>query len=91
MAKIYGVQIHQTCATLVYNKDLLSAAGYDAPPTTWDEFRESLPSKTAKPGVFWILHQTRPLLTFFHSYIKTEEIGLMQTVKKWFFASPENC
>ncbi|WP_421724978.1 ABC transporter substrate-binding protein [Bauldia sp.] len=36
----YGVQIHLTCATLVYNVDLLAEAGYDAPPTTWEEFRE---------------------------------------------------
>ncbi|MEP3276405.1 MAG: sugar ABC transporter substrate-binding protein [Stappiaceae bacterium] len=49
--EVYGVQIHQTCATLVYNKDLLSEAGYDAPPTTWEEFRD-VAKKTSKPGVF---------------------------------------
>lgn len=49
--KIYGLQIHLTCATLVYNKDMLAAAGYDAPPTTWDEFRE-VAKATTKPGVF---------------------------------------
>lgn len=36
----YGVQIHLTCATLVYNVDMLAEAGFDAPPTTWEEFRE---------------------------------------------------
>lgn len=36
----YGVQIHLTCGTLVYNVDLLKEAGYDAPPATWEEFRE---------------------------------------------------
>jgi multiple sugar transport system substrate-binding protein len=34
----YGVQIHLTCATLVYNVDMLKAAGFDAPPATWEEF-----------------------------------------------------
>lgn len=37
---VYGIQIHLTCATLVYNVDMLKAAGYDAPPSTWEEFRE---------------------------------------------------
>lgn len=36
----YGVQIHLTCATLIYNVDLLAEAGYDAPPSNWEEFRE---------------------------------------------------
>lgn len=49
--KIYGLQIHLTCATLVYNKDMLAEAGYDSPPTTWDEFRE-VANATTKPGVF---------------------------------------
>ncbi|MFE0752582.1 extracellular solute-binding protein [Inquilinus sp. NPDC058860] len=35
----YGVQIHLTCATLVYNVDMLRAAGFDGPPKTWEEFR----------------------------------------------------
>ncbi|MER9665895.1 sugar ABC transporter substrate-binding protein [Mesorhizobium sp. M0203] len=34
----YGVQIHLTCATLVYNVDMLKQAGFDAPPATWEEF-----------------------------------------------------
>ncbi|WP_112322825.1 ABC transporter substrate-binding protein [Oceanibium sediminis] len=49
--QIYGLQIHLTCATLVYNKDMLADAGYDAPPTTWEEFRE-VAKATTKPGVF---------------------------------------
>lgn len=47
----YGVQIHLTCATLVYNEDLLKEAGFDAPPTTWEEFRE-VAMATAKQGRF---------------------------------------
>ncbi len=38
--EIYGVQIHLTCGTLVYNVDMLKDAGYDAPPKNWEEFRE---------------------------------------------------
>lgn len=49
--EIYGVQIHLTCATLVYNIDLLKEAGYDAPPTNWVEFRE-ISKATTKAGVF---------------------------------------
>lgn len=49
--QIYGVQLHLTCATLVYNKDMLAEAGYDAPPSTWEEFRE-VANATTKPGVF---------------------------------------
>lgn len=49
--KIYGLQIHFTCATLVYNKDMLAAAGYDKPPATWDEFR-AVAKATTKPGIF---------------------------------------
>lgn len=37
----YGVQIHLTCATLVYNTDMLKEAGFDGPPATWEEFREA--------------------------------------------------
>jgi multiple sugar transport system substrate-binding protein len=47
----YGVQIHLTCATLVYNVDLLKEAGFDAPPTTWEEFRE-VAMATTKAGRF---------------------------------------
>jgi multiple sugar transport system substrate-binding protein len=36
----FGVQIHLTCGTLVYNVDMLKEAGFDAPPATWEEFRE---------------------------------------------------
>ena len=47
----YGVQVHLTCATLVYNVDLLKAAGFDKPPTNWEEFRK-VAAATAKGGKF---------------------------------------
>lgn len=47
----YGVQIHLTCATLVYNVDLLKEAGFDAPPKTWEEFR-NVAMATSKAGRF---------------------------------------
>lgn len=47
----YGVQVHLTCATLVYNIDMLKAAGFDKPPATWDEFRK-VAAATAKGGKF---------------------------------------
>ncbi|MEF0942270.1 extracellular solute-binding protein [Rhizobium sp. BR 362] len=39
--KYYGVQMHLTCATLLYNVDLLKAAGIDKPPANWEEFRNA--------------------------------------------------
>ena len=47
----YGVQIHLTCATLVYNVDLLKQAGFDAPPKNWEEFRK-IAIATTKQGRF---------------------------------------
>lgn len=38
--KQYGVPIWTESQVLYYRKDLLEAAGYPAPPKTWDEFRE---------------------------------------------------
>src|SRR3569623_713558 len=43
----YGVQVHSTCATLVYNIDALTAAGFDAPPKTWDEFKKIAAATTS--------------------------------------------
>jgi multiple sugar transport system substrate-binding protein len=39
--EIYGVPFHTDVMVLFYNKDMFKAAGLDpeAPPTTWDEFR----------------------------------------------------
>jgi multiple sugar transport system substrate-binding protein len=35
---VYGVQLHLTCNLPFYNKQMLSDAGIDTPPSTWDEF-----------------------------------------------------
>lgn len=45
--KYYGVQVHLTCPTLVYNTDMLKAAGFDAPPKTWDEFAKVAAATTS--------------------------------------------
>lgn len=37
----YGVPFDSNATALFYNLDLLSAAGFDAPPATWDELRET--------------------------------------------------
>ena len=38
--KVYGIPLNAYALGLAYNIDLLSAAGYDAPPTTWDELKD---------------------------------------------------
>lgn len=38
--KLYGMPWLNDVLYLYYNKDMLQQAGYDAPPTTWDELRE---------------------------------------------------
>jgi multiple sugar transport system substrate-binding protein len=47
----YGIQVHSTCVALVYNTDMLKAAGFDKPPATWDEFKK-VAAATTKPGRF---------------------------------------
>lgn len=37
---IYGIPLNAYALGLAYNIDLLAAAGYDAPPATWDELAE---------------------------------------------------
>jgi len=36
--KVYGMPLGMDGLALVYNADILARAGYDAPPTNWDEF-----------------------------------------------------
>ena len=55
----YGVQLHLTCATLLYNVDMLREAGFDAPPTNWEEFRQ-VAIATAKNGRFGFAPNTDP-------------------------------
>jgi multiple sugar transport system substrate-binding protein len=37
---IYGIPLNAYALGLAYNKELLAAAGYDAPPATWEELIE---------------------------------------------------
>ncbi len=39
--KNYGVPFRTNTTTLYYNKDMFAAAGVAAPPTTWEELRET--------------------------------------------------
>ena len=41
--KIYAVPFTTDTFAMLYNKDLLKAAGYDKFPTTWDDLREGQP------------------------------------------------
>lgn len=47
--KQYGVPFWTESQVLYYRKDMLQAAGYTAPPATWDEFRE-MSKKLTDPG-----------------------------------------
>lgn len=38
--KLHGLPNNSNCLALLCNMDILNAAGYDEPPTTWDEFYE---------------------------------------------------
>lgn len=37
---LYGIPNNSNCLTLCCNMDVLRAAGFDAPPATWEEFKE---------------------------------------------------
>ena len=47
---IVGVPYRQDLRTLWYNQDMLSDSGFDAPPTTWDEFVEVALATTERDG-----------------------------------------
>lgn len=46
----YGLPTAVRSLALFYNADMLREAGYDAPPTTWDEFLEIAKALTEKRG-----------------------------------------
>ncbi|MGP3910067.1 sugar ABC transporter substrate-binding protein [Nonomuraea sp. 10N515B] len=50
--KVYGVQLHFTCNTLLYNKAMLRDAGVEV-PTTWEEFLAAA-QKLTKDGVYGV-------------------------------------
>ncbi len=47
---IVAVPYRQDLRTLWYNKELLAEAGFDAPPTTWDEFLAVAQATTVRDG-----------------------------------------
>ena len=48
--QIVGVPYRQDLRTLWYRKDTLAEAGFDAPPTTWDEFLQVALATTKRDG-----------------------------------------
>ncbi|MET0530275.1 MAG: sugar ABC transporter substrate-binding protein [Microvirga sp.] len=68
--KQYGVQLHLTCAALLYNVDMLKEAGFSKPPATWQEFRE-VAKATAKPGKFGFA----PNPTFYYYWAWLQQNG----------------
>ncbi|MDQ7903636.1 sugar ABC transporter substrate-binding protein [Phytohabitans sp. ZYX-F-186] len=48
--KLYGVPFRWDGSALIYNKDMLAAAGYSTPPATWAEF-ETMAKKLTANGV----------------------------------------
>ncbi|MCK2220100.1 sugar ABC transporter substrate-binding protein [Actinomadura sp. ATCC 31491] len=50
--KVYGVQLHLTCNTLLYNKAMLREAGVEV-PSTWEEFLAAA-RKLTKDGVYGV-------------------------------------
>ena len=47
---IVAVPYRQDLRTLWYNKEMLAAAGFDEPPTTWDEFLAVAQATTVRDG-----------------------------------------
>lgn len=51
--KYYGIPNNSNCLALACNMDVLRAAGFENPPTTWDEFRKVCESTTdASTGTY---------------------------------------
>lgn len=48
--KVYGIPFTTDTFALVYNEDLLAAAGYDSMPTDWEAFREMSKAVHAETG-----------------------------------------
>lgn len=50
---IYGLPNNSNCLAIACNMDILRAAGFENPPTTWEEFREVCAATTnAEEGVY---------------------------------------
>ncbi|MFI6641257.1 ABC transporter substrate-binding protein [Streptomyces sp. NPDC050504] len=46
--KVYSAPIYHTVTSTLYNKKLLTAAGIDEPPATWDELKAAAPKLKAR-------------------------------------------
>ncbi|MGO4273346.1 extracellular solute-binding protein [Paenibacillus sp. TAF58] len=61
---LLGIPYYSSTKHFYWNKDLLKKAGYDAPPKTWDEFRE-VSKKLTTNGVYgsgWAWKQAEGLI-----------------------------
>lgn len=64
---LYGVPWYVDSRLPFYRRDLLAGAGFDAPPRTWDEWRQALAAVADRPGgsghaVLLPLNEFEPLL-----------------------------
>jgi multiple sugar transport system substrate-binding protein len=48
--KLYGLPFDSYAGLLYYNKSMLKAAGFDAPPATWDELKNTYAPKLTDAG-----------------------------------------
>ncbi|NQX67297.1 extracellular solute-binding protein [Paenibacillus alba] len=68
---LMGIPYYSSTKHFYWNKDLLKKAGYDAPPKTWDEFRE-VSKKLTTNGVYgsgWAWKQAEGLICDYVSMV----------------------
>jgi multiple sugar transport system substrate-binding protein len=90
--KLYRIPFRTDGGVLFYRKDLLTAAGYDKPPTTFDELlqlsRQLMQEGKVQYGYLWQGRQTEALAAMFVEVLEgyggfwinteTNEVGLAQ-------------
>src|ERR1700756_3460380 len=57
--KVYGLPFDNYSSLLFYNKDMLTAAGFDKPPETWDQLINDYAPKLTKDGKYAFALQSR--------------------------------
>ncbi len=77
--RIYGLPNNSNCLALVCNMDMLKKAGFNAPPTTWDEFAK-VAAATTNPA--------DSVYGFAMSAVSTEE-GTFQYIP-WLYSAGAN-